>query len=411
MYKLYFSHLGSEYVFDCINGKVLKSENEIAERDYIECLKNTKSKIYNFINEPHLYLKILTTYNCNCNCIYCYEKNEHTNHVHLSSVMGSNEINIIKNFIIKYVNENSIKEVSLSWYGGEPLLNIKPILAINNLIKKIKHIKFNSEITTNGTLLNEDLCFSLKDSGISSASITIDGLKESHNIARPINNSNIDAFSEIMKNISIARKFLHINVVCVLRKSNANEIFDLIDYISKFDNISLFIGRVENISNCLKNSDDVLDYHEFAKIRMKAYIYALKKNIIVWPDAVAGLSGLCYAISIHGYTITPDCKIFKCIDTITDERYQIGYINNNSEIIITNIAQWDQIALKDDCNHCNLYPICVGGCAYEFIENNKRCCPIENSNGQPIDLNHFKNILIASGLSNKLFDNIRINRN
>lgn len=67
------------------------------------------------------------------------------------------------NDIIKYIN-NEVKnnrskydKIQLSWFGGEPLLNLKIIEYISSSVIEIARknkIEYSADMTTNGYLLN-----------------------------------------------------------------------------------------------------------------------------------------------------------------------------------------------------------------------------------------------------------------
>lgn len=69
-------------------------------------------------DKSRLNLIIAPTLNCNFNCPYCFENDKR------ASTMSDSTINDLIDFIKSF---EGIKEMSLTWYGGEPLLALPTI--------------------------------------------------------------------------------------------------------------------------------------------------------------------------------------------------------------------------------------------------------------------------------------------
>jgi len=106
-----------------------------------------------------------TTKECNCNCAYCYEKDK-------SSIYEWSDIKQLLDDIIKYN-----KHFSLEFLGGEPCLRID---LIENTVKYLKSKPIHVEkffITTNGTVINDELVTILKENSNVHWAMSIDGHK------------------------------------------------------------------------------------------------------------------------------------------------------------------------------------------------------------------------------------------
>ena len=154
-------------LYNFYNGKSIKyskvnfptTESFIANDDIYELLKSEEFLLENFnFKNPYqelertLQLILLVHEDCNFRCTYCYEKFEKR----AMSLETANDI-------IKYIN-NEIKnnrskydKIQLSWFGGEPLLNLKIIEYISSSVIEIARknkIEYSADMTTNGYLLN-----------------------------------------------------------------------------------------------------------------------------------------------------------------------------------------------------------------------------------------------------------------
>ena len=85
---------------------------------------------------------------CNMNCKYCYE------HKKDKEISFDN----IKKLVDNIVENDTSKSTVLSFYGGEPLLKFEMIKdTIEYVNSKEKKIDFMYSITTNGTLITDEV--------------------------------------------------------------------------------------------------------------------------------------------------------------------------------------------------------------------------------------------------------------
>lgn len=109
---------------------------------------------------------------CNLKCIFCYANPKYKHERYNGNLELSKKI-------LERAKEININRIVLS--GGEPLLR-KDIFEI---IKYAKYKIGKVAITTNGTLIDEDIARRLKDSGIDSVSISIESFdKDIHDSLR-----------------------------------------------------------------------------------------------------------------------------------------------------------------------------------------------------------------------------------
>ncbi|MEM2939677.1 MAG: 4Fe-4S cluster-binding domain-containing protein, partial [Candidatus Bathyarchaeia archaeon] len=127
--------LSKEVLFGLLEGKI----NDLPE-DYVSELRRNfilveddcdELSIYEYLmylgkfNVRGLNYVIVTTYNCNIECTYCYQRD-----IRIDSPMSIETANKVADFILSQRAEFNTKDVHLTWYGGEPLLNMKAIVII-----------------------------------------------------------------------------------------------------------------------------------------------------------------------------------------------------------------------------------------------------------------------------------------
>lgn len=108
--------------------------------------------------------------------------------------------------LIKFYNLNNGKPIYIAFYGGEPLLELKKIFEIKELLNK--YGKFYYILYTNGLLLKNFLKFESEISDFKYLIISIDGREKQHNRVRPGINykkiyCNLRYFKNKINNISI----------------------------------------------------------------------------------------------------------------------------------------------------------------------------------------------------------------
>ena len=100
------------------------------------------------LNKGGQSLTILPTTNCNARCWYCYERGiEHCD-------MSQSTIDHTISFITDQFSTG--QELSINWFGGEPLMHFEAIKQITEAVKSAGYT-LNTCITTNGSMITPEL--------------------------------------------------------------------------------------------------------------------------------------------------------------------------------------------------------------------------------------------------------------
>ncbi|HBB28947.1 MAG TPA: hypothetical protein DC000_06830 [Clostridiales bacterium] len=337
-------------------------------------LLEVQEKIARYSSSKLKNLTIAPTLACNMECKYCFENHENCH--------GMSEE--IKQSLLKFVDsqlcEKGTEHLNVTWFGGEPLLELDTIKFLSNKFIKIcndKNIKYTAGIITNGILLNTETCNSLvNDCKVNSAQITIDGLGDIHNSRRKLKNGE-DSFSIIIKNIDDIKDKINLAIRVNVDKNNDKEVDTLIDYFifnknwGNDDNISIYLAPIEKTtdeciikdSKCL-NSEEFLDVliRIYQKLYNAGYKSAFEK---MYPKTL--VTG-CSALTIGSYVIDEIGDIYTCWGAIGIKKYSIGNIaeklNLNSSWL-----KWLSLNKPDKCGICKFLPMCKGSCAFKRLEN------------------------------------------
>lgn len=142
------------------------------------------------------------TQKCNMSCKYCgflslYENIDKTR----NSVFNEDYLFLLIDELMKYWN-NEQRQITISFYGGEPLLEFNKIRKIiSNLENKYPQLILKYQITTNGTLIKKHAHYLVKKNFF--LAISLDGNKK-HNSYRKLKNGK-QSFDIVFENVKFLR--------------------------------------------------------------------------------------------------------------------------------------------------------------------------------------------------------------
>lgn len=392
--KFHPEYLTEDEYNDLISSGIIVSDDLDEKKNAIEI--NRKRLDILSKKDEHLSLVIAPTLRCNFNCYYCFESKNNRN---IEDSMNMEVQNDILNFIEKSILQNHIKNVSIIWYGGEPLIQQNIIFFMQKKINEIcksYHVKVYSHMITNGVLLTTEISDLLFDHGISGVQITIDGPEHIHNKRRyypaePTNNYNL-----ILENILNANNNIRFNIRINIDKNNMNFVFafinDLIERKIWPHKKNVFITPAlvkpeqvesDSITNFVLSKKDYLIFED----RIRRYLMEKYNEISLTNKAklkfnypkFGGEAGCGYGIFKNLWIISYNGDIFRCWDFIGVKKHAIGTMKdllddfgrsivNKIKIDNTKFEQWG-------CFDCKFFPICGAECPWEFSKNNeKRRC-------------------------------------
>ncbi len=347
----------SDYENLCRN-KVLVSSNE--DNNYLSMLKY-KKQIESYTSTT-LSMVICPTLSCNFACPYCYEHN-------LPQTTMSNET---QHELVAFINKQTerMKDLTLNWHGGEPLLAFNTIKQIYSLLESESNLPIqHSTMVSNGYLLNEEVCRFLESKHLSYLQITIDGKKETHNKTRVLKNG-ASSFEKIISNIDMATDLMphcHIGIRTNIGRGNRNEYAELYKELSnrwKGKNCSVYFSFVldNGLNTCAErrcaielNTDEK---NSFKDILAKEGVIN-KKSLFPTLD-----KGVCTCMDNNAFVVAPDGSIYKCWADVGIKSRSIGSLASgvkNYSIVSQFMEATDKFS-DAKCLKCSYLPICNGGC-------------------------------------------------
>lgn len=138
-----------------------------------------KPNVANIIGAERQQLILETTERCNMRCKYCYYHQDGGGYRTFGSKFMTFEI--AKAAIDEFLNITERDEVNISFYGGEPLLNFQLIKdCINYVNNHYSDKKILYAMTTNATLINDEIAEFFSKLPKVLITVSLDGPKEMH---------------------------------------------------------------------------------------------------------------------------------------------------------------------------------------------------------------------------------------
>lgn len=403
--------ISEEFFYDNeIKYFVLQPQNELnrnKKEDYLKSVgffkqQDIKKKLSGRFNEDHikgalanaLQVVFEVTENCNLDCKYCgygelYSgKNSKREKNNLPLAYAINFLNFINEFLNQNLNKSLNKSIAISFYGGEPLLNMEFIKSVVNYVNKIKNDNFNPRfsMTTNALLLKKNIAFLAENNF--RILVSLDGDK--YNNSYRVYPNGKEAFDEITKNVDFVYHnypdFFRNNVDFNSVIHNRNSVSEAFSYINgrynkntklselntsgiNEDKKDEFWKKYKNINEDLNQSEDYRFIRDKLFVdtpaigQVSKFIHTYTNNVyqkyIDFFEVSANSSylptGTCIPFSRKIF-ITSKGKILPC-ERISDEFSTMGQISESEVVIdyerIINYMNSIYDKLWDNnCNHC-----------------------------------------------------------
>jgi uncharacterized protein len=303
----------------------------------------------------YLRLTILPTEQCNFRCVYCYEDFQ-------NGIMSFENINAIKKLLDARAQE--LENLSISWFGGEPLVAKNIIVDISNYaleLSKKYDFKFTSDITTNGYNLTEKTFDDLCKVGVNTYHISLDGPREIHNKTRILSNGE-GTFDTIWNNlINIHNSTKNASVILRLHidEDKIVHIEELINCIKKyFKGDDRFKVYLKSISRLGGKNDEKLKVVN--KVSLDNLINNLDK-LLSDEQIYTNNNSMCYASSPINWVIRSTGDICKCTVGLNDSKNTVGKLNLDGSLNIDNkkLQPWFKGIINEDTSILN--------CPYAYI--------------------------------------------
>ena len=333
------------------------------ENDEDEIAKLKVENLLGRFASPSLSLTITPTLACNFKCSYCYENDSHVET--MSEEVQDKVLSFAQGF-------PSVKELFVTWYGGEPLLALDVIDRLTSRLRTLK-LPLSAGMVTNGYLLQELVVRKLVDLSIRSLQVTIDGVGEMHDKRRP-HRTGVGTFKTIIANLDklfTITKDLAVAVRVNIDQSNKDHFPELLSYLSQRyhgERLSVAPAFVERINGCCGEQQCIASSKEKAAYWMQLFQKYRIYNTHAFPKLELGS---CMMRKLNAFVISADGSLYKCWNDIGRADKAVGSVLKQG-LNTTLLARYLKAADKWDdprCLDCEVFPICDGGCSYMRLEN------------------------------------------
>jgi len=372
-YESMIEHLTKTYKYSDVKKELnefvsVYEKNKLVNKNIVY---DTYDRIYNLPEESSynggLWLNL--SHACNLNCTYCYA--DHGKYGGESTLMSTDIAQECIDFWFSKIDKSK-KEFDIVFFGGEPLVNKRAFFyAINEINKKLSSIDARPKylMTTNGTILDEDIMNALKENYFD-LTVSIDGLEFIHNANRSYL-SGKDSYNDVEENLKKMLEFKPKVAVNMVVKRNdipflKDSVFSIWNLGVKFVNVALSIDK-----------DEKLDYENLSlyESQMNELSEITRKNIIngsyyVLDNIIESITNIKYkknnancSLYTNGvFVFDPHGDIYKCHKVVGDKKYKIANIDDkNAKIFAT---RKKKTSIKE-CSNCWVQALCNDGCPVE----------------------------------------------
>ena len=252
---------------------------------------------------------------CNLRCAYCFAKqNGNFNFSNMSVEQGLKIIDFA-------VNKNIlVKKFDICFFGGEPMLMFKTMKEIVEIIEnKYKEISFGYSITTNGTIVSDEIINFLKEHNFSLL-VSFDGQTNNRPFSSGENSAN-----QVLSNIE---KLTKAGVPIILRSTITSNSTEICETFQFFENLKIpfaftfaynSVNKEHNLSNYshdeLQSIDNQLNelikYYEDIIYNDKiCYCQTIIENLSDVHFRI--LNPLACAAGFSSFTVNADGSIYTC---------------------------------------------------------------------------------------------------
>lgn len=317
---------------------------------------------------------VVLNLDCNLDCGYCYEAQFRGGHYMSASTAD---------LLVQTLSRERICQgwdLTLSFYGGEPLLSLDLIERISEPLQRLareKGVKFGFSLVTNGTLLTREVAEKLVPLGLAGAKFTLDGPSEIHNGERPFA-SGAGSFDAIVENMASVWDLVPINLGGNFRENNYRDFPRLLDHLVargitpdklrhvQFTPVTPQAGCSDQSSGCASSDAPWL---------VDALMY-LRGEILArgFKTSKPGVSA-CVVEMKDNIVVNCEGMLFKCPAFMGWEELSVGSLAGGMKQYHDShcIGNWQ----TEECLECSYLPLCFGGCRFLTITQGKQMSDVD----------------------------------
>ena len=375
-FVLPFSHNGKQYVFNVFTKQLIEGELPDSAHagegfdDLIEAMflvpegKDECTYYESIARMMRLYgqkkgvsgYTIMPTLGCNARCVYCYEE-------------GRKPVKMTPEIVeqtIRYILKTRSKEnITISWFGGEPLLCPDIIDHICDRLRE-ENVSFQSIMVTNGSLITPGIIEKMLTRwNLKRLQISLDGAEPDY-IARKRYYADSDQYHAVLHTIGqLSEAGIRVAIRVNVDESNWSGIPQLLDDMDRF------IGHKEHVT---------VYFSPLMDVRAGENDLAMWKKITDAAPLIekAGFHALAYLRSFRRFranrcmadsgseVIGPDGSLYPCEHCPPESRFGDIFNGTTDEQARTEFCRTDRT--REMCRKCVFLPDCTSFASCPWVD-------------------------------------------
>ncbi|MBI4244356.1 MAG: radical SAM protein [Planctomycetes bacterium] len=305
-------------------------------------------------------LRLHISHSCNLGCAYCNVDKGHYGNVSGDIFMDEKTAKAAINFLVK---SSTRKNLTIIFWGGEPLMNHSLIKYVVNYASQFPEFEWKYSVQTNGVLVDEDkACFFARNNfGVT---VSIDGLPEIHDKKRKKLDGS-GSFNDVCLGVELLHKagVQNMHISCVLGKEDISGHTQVYEYLKKRfpyaltaiipEDVIKYDPTTPKLSELFKSALVVDEQLGVKNEATRNWITGFTNRFLVGkPDAFqACVQGLQYL------SVTPDGNIELCQHSvmIPDKHFKGGNLNSANLSDINSLTS----SYPDKCRNCFAFAFCT----------------------------------------------------
>ncbi|NLN04412.1 MAG: radical SAM protein [Clostridiaceae bacterium] len=261
------------------------------------------------------------------------------------------------------------ESIGISFYGGEPLL-MKNLIYDTVLYSKARYPdrRFSFSLTTNGLLLDEQMCMFAKSFGLLAA-ISIDGDKNVHDMCR-VDLNNLGSHERVVNAARMLLKYKP-NAVCMatVNPKTAPWLFDSVKYLYDlgFTYVVLTINHFANWTD----EDLAVLKEEYEKIADLYIEKTVKEDKFYFAPFDTKISNYIFnrsnkeicSLGVKHVSVNPEGDLYPCLQLVDRAEYHLGHLDTGVSEEKRRQVQELSKHIAADCDGCALYDRCRNYCS------------------------------------------------
>ena len=293
---------------------------------------------------------ILPTTCCNARCVYCYEES-------IRQVTMSKET---ADRLIDYICETRCEdEITLSWFGGEPLLAHKTISYVCQMLKD-RDVPFRSKMVTNASLLTKEVAHTAKELwNLKKVQVSLDGMPSDYEERKRYRQPEKHNHETVIRSIHyLADEGININLRINFDRNNISGIKEYLAFLRKEfadnENVSAYLGILFQE----KHTDQYLELYRKV-FELSRYMREIGLPQGSKDKKQAGFKiNYCMADSMDSsIVIDPQGKLYNCEHMPENRTWGSIFDGCTDTELYENLKQPADIDEK--CRECTFLPYCT----------------------------------------------------